>query len=84
MPHDVRLSAATSSAVVGERQLTPPPSSVASSSVKNSHLAELIDTSEDSGGVCDIQSLSLEAGKSVLRPQQGSSGKTAGNVNLLD
>jgi hypothetical protein len=83
MPHDVRSSAATSS-VVGERQLTPPRSSVASSSVKNSHLAELIDTSEDSGGVCDIQSLSLEAGKSVLRPQQRSSGKTAGNVNLLD
>ena len=83
MPHDVRSSAATSS-VVCERQLTPPRSSVASISVKKSHLVELIDTSEDSGGVCDIQSLSLEAGKSVLLPQQRSSGKTAGNVNLLD
>jgi helicase required for RNAi-mediated heterochromatin assembly 1 len=83
MPHDVRSSAAASS-VVGERQLTPPRSSVASSSVKKFHLVELIDTSEDSDGVCDIQSLSLQADKSVLHPQQRSSGKPAGNVNLLD
>ena len=80
MPHDVRSSVATSS-VVGQRQLTPPRSFVASSSVRESHLVEL---GEMADGACDLESLSLEAGKKALRPQNRSSDKSAGGVNLLD
>jgi hypothetical protein len=80
MPLDVRSSVATSS-FVGERQLTPPRSSVASSSVRESHLVEL---GEMADGACDMQSLSLEDGNKALRPQNRSSDKSAGGVNLLD
>ena len=80
MPHDVRSSVATSSAA-GKRELTPPRSSVASSSVKESHLVELDDMAD---GACDLQSLSLKAGKKALRPQNRSSDESAGGVNLLD
>ena len=80
MPHDVRSSVATSS-VAGKRELTPPRSSVASSSVKESHLVELDDMAD---GACDLQSLSLKAGKKALRPQDRSSDESAGGVNLLD
>lgn len=58
-----------------ERELTPP------RSVADSHLIELGGMGDSA---CDIQSLSLKPGKRALRPQGGSSSKTAGGVNLLD
>jgi len=57
-------------------------SSVAISSVQQSHPVEL---SEMADGACDIQSMSLKDGKkAALRPQNRSSDKSAGGVNLLD
>jgi helicase required for RNAi-mediated heterochromatin assembly 1 len=75
MPHDVRSS------VAGERGPRPTRSSAAPSSVNESHLVEL---GELADVACDIQSLSLKADKRVLRPQNRSSDKSAGGVNLLD